>query len=274
MRQRALTPRQPVAPPGPQNSGHEPPRGTWAITFACEYPRQSDISAHVHGSDQLIYATRGVMEVSSGQNLWMIPPYFGLWVPARTVHQIRMPETVSMRTIYLRRGLAGLPSACRVLHVRPLLRELIIEIVNRGELRARDGVHQALCKLLIAELTSASSVATTVLLPKDPRAMAIARQLVSCPGLRVALSTLCASAGVGVRTLERLFRKDTGLDFESWRRQLRLMRGAQMLIGGCTVKEASSAVGYRGPSAFVQAFRSVYGTTPKSSVSLLNRSTL
>ncbi len=193
----------------------------------------------------------------------MIPPHFGLWVPARTPHQIRMPESVAMRTIYLRRGLAGLPGACRVLHVRPLLRELIVEIVSRGELRARDRVHEALCRLLIAELTSASSVATTVSLPKDPRAIAIAQQFVANPGLRMALSTLCASAGVGVRTLERLFRKETGLDFESWRRQLRLMKAVEMLIGGCSVKEVAFSVGYRHPSSFVEAFRSVYGTTPK-----------
>ena len=271
MRQRTVTPRPRVSTPGPPDLRHELPRGTWAVTFAREYPRQSDISEHMHGSDQLIYATRGVMEVSSGQNLWMIPPYFGLWVPARTVHQIRMPETVSMRSIYVRRGRVGLPAACRVLHVRPLLRELIVEIVNRGELRARDQVHEALYTLLIAELTSASSVATTVLLPEDPRAIAIARQLLSNPGLRMALSTLCASAGVSVRTLERLFRRETGLAFESWRRQLRLMRAVEMLIGGCSVKEVAFAVGYRRPSAFVEAFRSVYGNTPKRWVLLVNR---
>ena len=263
MRQRAVTSKLRIADRVPHHSGHEPPRGTWAVTFAREYPRRSDIADHEHGSDQLIYATRGVMEVTSGQKLWMIPPYFGLWVPARTVHRIRMPESVSMRTIYLRRGLAGLPDTCRVLNVRPLLRELIVDIVQRGQLSVKDPVHQALRSLLIAELTSAFSIATTVSLPKDPRAIAIARQLVANPGLRMPLSTLCASAGVGVRTLERLFRKETGLDFESWRRQLRLMRAVEMLIGSRSVKEVAFAVGYRQPSAFVAAFRSVYGTTPK-----------
>jgi AraC-like DNA-binding protein len=271
MRHRTVTPKHRVATAEPHHGGHEPPRGTWAVTFAREYPRRSDISEHEHGSDQLIYATRGVMEVTSGQKLWMIPPYFGLWVPARTVHRIRMPESVSMRTLYLRRGLAGLPGTCCVLNVRPLLRELIVEIVHRGELRTKDRVHEALCRLLIAELTGASSVATTVSLPKDPRAMAIARQLVRNPGLRMSLSTLCASAGVGVRTLERLFRKETGLDFESWRRQLRLMRAVEMLIGGCSVKEVAFAVGYRRPSAFVAAFRSVHGATPKRWMLLLTK---
>ena len=38
----------------------------------------------MHISDQLIYAIRGIMEVSSGQNTWLIPPHFALWIPART----------------------------------------------------------------------------------------------------------------------------------------------------------------------------------------------
>ena len=65
-----------------------------------------------------------VMEVTSDQNVWIIPPQFGLWLPAHRAHQIRMPERVSMRTIYLRRGVALTARSCAVLHIGPLLREL------------------------------------------------------------------------------------------------------------------------------------------------------
>jgi transcriptional regulator GlxA family with amidase domain len=153
--------------------------------------------------------------------------------------------------------------------VRSFLRELILEIVNRGELHSRDRVHASLCRLLIVELSSASAMAANVSLPRDPRAAAIARELVANPGLRVTLRSMCASAGLSVRTLERLFRKETGIDFETWRRQLRLMRAVEMLVGGQSVKEVAFAVGYQQPSAFVEAFRKVYCTTPKRWVSAL-----
>jgi DNA-binding IclR family transcriptional regulator len=52
----------------------------------------------------------------------------------------------SMRTLYLRTGLAArLDPRCAVLHVTPLLRELIIETVNIGQLRIRDRYECALC---------------------------------------------------------------------------------------------------------------------------------
>lgn len=153
----------------------------------------------------MIYGSHGVMEVGSGQGLWMIPPHFGLWIPARTPHQIRMPERVSMRTLYLRPALAALAPECMALHVGPLLRELIFEIVRVGELGSRDRIECALRDLLIADLRRASPVPAGTVLPKDRRALAVAQAVIAGPAPGVSLKSMCATAGVSVRTLERVF---------------------------------------------------------------------
>jgi methylphosphotriester-DNA--protein-cysteine methyltransferase len=69
---------------------------------------------------------------------------------------------------------------------------------------------------------------------------------------------------VSVRTLERTFRRESGVDFESWRRQARVMRAIELLLAGRSVKEAAAAVGYRQAAAFVEMFRQAMGSTPKS----------
>src|ERR1700751_2490343 len=110
---------------------NDPTPGVSVATHSHESPRGSRIPGHAHGSHQLVYASRGVMEVSSGQSLWKIPPHFGLWIPARTPHQIRMSEAVSMRTLYLRpTRTRRLPLLCTVLHIGSFFRELIVEIVR------------------------------------------------------------------------------------------------------------------------------------------------
>jgi AraC-like DNA-binding protein len=240
-------------------------------TLTQDYSRGTHVPQHAHGSDQLIYASRGVMQVASGQNLWIIPPHFALWIPARTAHEIRMPERVSMRTLYLRPGLTDLAPRCTVLHVGPLLRELIFEIVRVSKLRTHSRIECALRELLVAQLEHASAVPTGVGLPKDQRALTIAQWVLQNPGLHPRLTTMCDSAGVSVRTLERVFLRDVGTDFESWRRQVRLMRAIELLISGSSVKEASYSVGYRQPTAFVTLFRATFGTTPKAWVSALER---
>jgi AraC-like DNA-binding protein len=250
---------------------NDPTPGVSVATHSGEYPRGSRIPLHAHGANQLVYASRGVMEVSSAKSLWKIPPHFGLWIPARTPHQIRMPEAVSMRTLYLRPARTNLPSSCRVLHIGNFFRELIIEIVRLGRLRMRNRVECALCDLLLVELERASPVPTGIKFPTDPRGYRVAQIVMEDPGCSISLKSMCESAGVSVRTLERTFRREVGTDFECWRRQVRLMKAIEMLVAGCRVKEVAFAVGYRHPGAFVALFRQTFGITPKAWMSALER---
>jgi AraC-like DNA-binding protein len=257
--------RQPIA-------GYDPGRGVWISTLAYEYPGGFRVRRHSHRSDQLIYAIAGVMEVSAGEGIWLIPPHFAVWIPARTIHSIEMRGAVSMRTLYLRHGLAdAMPETCTVCHVTPLLRELIVETVRMEKLRLRDRLHLALRDLLVSQLEAASPMPTSVTLPQDVRARAIADAVSANPAVGQPLAVMCDSAGVSVRTIQRIFRREVGSDFEFWRRQVRLMKAVELLVSGRSVKEVSFALGYHQPSAFVEMFRGVLGTTPKAWVKALER---
>jgi AraC-like DNA-binding protein/mannose-6-phosphate isomerase-like protein (cupin superfamily) len=249
----------------------DPKRGVSVATLSYEYTPGYQVPEHAHGADQLIYAIRGVMEVFSGANMWLIPPGFALWIAAETRHRIHMPGAVSMRTLYLRPGLARMPGVvrtprrdCAVLHVTPLLRELILETVRIGKLRARQHHERALRDLLLLHLESASPVPTFVSLPRDERALALAQAVLSTPEQAKPLAALARDSGVSVRTIQRIFRREIGIDFESWRRQVRLKKAVELLVAGRSVKEVSFCVGYRQSSAFVESFRRSFGMTPKA----------
>src|SRR5208283_3080568 len=118
---------------------YDPKRGVSVATLTYEYPSSYEVPIHAHGSDQLIYAISGIMEVFSDQTVWLIPPHFALWIPALTQHRIHLPGPLSMRTLYFRTDLKARPDpGCAVLHVSPLLRELIVETVRIGQLRMRN----------------------------------------------------------------------------------------------------------------------------------------
>jgi AraC-like DNA-binding protein len=101
-------------------------------------------------------------------------------------------------------------------------------------------------------------------MPGDPRAKMMAESIVNNPAQATSLSELCVDAGVGVRTLQRIFQREVGTDFDSWRRQVRMTKAVNLLVSGCSVKEVSFAVGYNQSSAFVEAFRRTFGATPKA----------
>jgi AraC-like DNA-binding protein len=248
----------------------EPGSGAFISSLSYDYPPACLVPEHAHKSDQLIYAIRGVMEVSVQQSFWIIPPQFALWVPARTRHRIRMSGAVSMRTLYLRPGTADkMPNRCTVLHVTPLLRELIVKAVRLGQLRSRVALHAALRTVIVATLHEAISVPMRLTIPEEHRAAAVAAATMMDPVNNRSFKALCDNAGASTRTVERIFQRQLGISFETWRRQARLMKAIELLVGGCSVKETAHKVGYRQTGAFVTMFRNTFGKTPKSWISSL-----
>jgi AraC-like DNA-binding protein len=156
-----------------------------------------------------------------------------------------------------------------VIQVSPLLRELIVETVATGKLRASNAHHRTLQRLLVRHIEQAPPMPMSVTMPMDRRASAIAEASMTawrgCPPL----PSLCRKAGVSVRTVERAFQREVGLTFELWRRQARLLKAIELLAGGASVKEVSFEVGYEGASTFVEMFRKTMGTTPGAWASAL-----
>lgn len=212
------------------------------------------------------------MEVSSERSIWLVPPQFALWIPSRIAHRIRMCSAVSMRTLYFRPGLVSrqLPGNS-VLHITPLLRELIIDAVRLGRLRMMNRHECALRDLITLHVAQASSAPTFVVMPTEPRAARVAQVIFEDPGHAQSLASLCSKAALSLRTLQRIFRREVGTDPDSWRRQVRLTRAVNLLVSGSSVKEASFAVGYNQPSAFVAAFRHLFGSTPKAWLTALGQ---
>jgi hypothetical protein len=95
-----------------------PKLGVLIATLAYDYPANYLVTEHAHASHQLVYAARGVMEVSAGRSFWLLPPRLAIWIPAKVKHSIRMPVGCFDANSYIRRGLAPrLPDVCAVLHV-------------------------------------------------------------------------------------------------------------------------------------------------------------
>jgi AraC-like DNA-binding protein/quercetin dioxygenase-like cupin family protein len=249
---------------------YDPPDDAAVSALSWEYAAGTQVPEHAHGSDQLIYAIAGMMEVSSGENVWVIPPDFALWIPNETPHRIRMEGAVKMRTLYFRPGVVGRgPAGGAVVYVSPLLRELIIEAVGLEKLRMANAYECAIRDVLAHHLEQAVPAPTYVTMPRDARARSVAQAILASPAEAVTLAELCDDAGVSVRTVQRIFRSEVGIDLDSWRRQARLTKAMQLLIAGASVKEVSFSVGYGQPSAFVQAFRRLFGATPKAWVASL-----
>jgi AraC-like DNA-binding protein len=60
----------------------------------------------------------------------------------------------------------------------------------------------------------------------------------------------------------RLFQRETGLSFRGWRQRMRLLSSLGTLEQGRSVTEAALSCGYDSTSAFIAAFKGLFGVTP------------
>ncbi len=221
------------------------------------------LERHSHDWPQLVYASQGVMRVETEQGAFVVPSQRAVWIPGGLPHSIEMSGRVWMRTLYLAPELAAtLPRRCCVVAVPPLLRELILHAIELGPLASDVAEHRHLVDVLLDQLRVLPVVPLELPLPRDDRALRVARRLREDPGGAAPLEELAREAGASRRTLERLFQRETGISLGRWRQQARLLQSLQLLAHGEPVTSVALEVGYESPSAFVAAFASAFGTTP------------
>lgn len=232
-------------------------------TFTIRYPDGYVIPPHAHGWHQLIYASQGVVTVRTTPGTWVVPPHRAVWVPAGIMHSIEISGPVLMQTVYLRTDLSdALPRDCSAVNVSPLLRELILRISDPDMLDCPKAVRDRLTGVLLDQVESLPTIPLQLPVPRDPRAVRVAEWLRLNPDSPGLLKHVARRAGASVRTLERLFRAETGMSFGKWRQQLRLLHALRELAAGRPVTVVALEVGYDSPSAFIAMFRSALGTTP------------
>jgi len=202
------------------------------------------------------------MTVTTSAGSWVIPPQRAVWIPRGVVHSILASGAVVMRTLYIRAGLVRSYPECVVLGVSPLLRELILHACDLGDLRTRVPAHRRLLGVLLDQLRSLPVMPLRLRFPTDPRACTVARALLESPDDRRPLGVLCAGAGASKRTVERLFRDQTGVSAGRWRQQVRLLAAIREVAAGRKIAAAALRAGYRSPSAFIAMFRRALGVTP------------
>jgi AraC-like DNA-binding protein/quercetin dioxygenase-like cupin family protein len=232
-------------------------------TLSYDFPNRHTIEEHVHDEGQLVHAVSGVMTVRTRKGTWVVPTERAVWVPGRLPHAIDMSGAVTMKTLYLAPRLARrLPRTCGVIHVSPLLRELIVRACTSNTLDMKVARDARLVGLILDEVDAAPLVPLTLPNPKDARALRVSAMLIADPADPRPLAELCRAVGASKRTVERAFLAETKLSFGQWRRQLSLLTAMRLIAAGAKVSSAAVDAGYRSASAFITMFRRALGTTP------------
>jgi AraC-like DNA-binding protein len=118
--------------------------------------------------------------------------------------------------------------------------------------------------LLLDELQALPVLPLHLPQPNDPRLRRICARLLDHPVDGSTLADWAERLEVDVKTIQRLFARETGMTFGQWRQQARLLRALEKLASGDKIIDIALSLGYESPSAFAAMFRRQFGEPPSA----------
>ena len=218
---------------------------------------------HAHPRAQLIYSSKGTMKVVTQKSIWYISPHQAIWVPGMVEHQAFFLNDNHIRNVFvLPQNAKALPQQCFALNISPFMRELILKVTAIGNNYEKGDAGSRLIAVLLDELSTVTPTKWFLPVSDEFHLKRVIDELMKDPLDKRGIEYFAMIACTSSRTLSRLFTKELGLSFSSWRKQLRLLTAIEMLNRGIPVSQISFELGYNGPSAFIEMFRKEFGIPP------------
>lgn len=240
----------------------------WSST-AISYQRGEADPPHHHVEGQLLFATRGVMLVQTESDRWVIPPQRALWLPPLHIHSYHLLSQTDLRAIYFSSSLIAECTSftksqqVHVITATPLVKELIAGLFSEDYARPSQ---RKIALLLLEILSEAPPLTMALPMPNDERLFSAARSLLVNQRWETSLSELAFMSAMSERTFSRLFMKDTGFSFRTWKQRARICASLDLLANGVPIKQVAYQLGFSCPAAFTAAFRCILGATPRDFV--------
>jgi AraC-like DNA-binding protein/quercetin dioxygenase-like cupin family protein len=238
------------------------PRNVVAISTEYEYGQR--LPKHSHRRSQLLYGSKGVMQVTTGLGTWVVPPQSAVWIPPLVLHEVLFLG-VRTHSLYIEPDDSPIDQEqCQVIEVSPLMRQLLQEAVDvplEYDEAGRDGL---LMSLLLHEIQCAKELPLHIPMPTHERLLASCKTFLLTPDINQSPQQLADSLFISVRTFTRLFRQQTGLSFGQWRQRACVVLALSRLSAGHTVTTVALEMGYESPAAFATMFRRVLGQAPSA----------
>ncbi|WP_122032150.1 helix-turn-helix domain-containing protein [Aliivibrio sp. EL58] len=221
-----------------------------------------DSGMHKHNRAQLLFAPHGCMTITLDGSHCVLPPTKAAWIPAGVKHCAVMRNVVAYRSLYFApSAIDNLPSELAIFNVTPLLKELI-ERMAFWEWDKPSNEQTNTLALCCEELLHAERYDLTLPLPTDKRLTAWLNKITTKAILPQPLNEMSIQIGASSKTISRLFIKETGMPYQAWRQQWRLLTAIEHLAENKSVSEVAHSLEFSSDSAFIHFFKQHTGETP------------
>ena len=223
---------------------------------------------HSHSRHQLLYSLSGRIILESRDARWLLPPERAAWIPAGIRHRTTLDRAESVSVFFQSVPRSADFDDIRVLRANNLLREMLLYSARWPAHPPPVRQERALGRTYFATLAQLSldwiqqELPFRLPVPRDEAVKRAVQHLLDHLD-SVDMASAARASGQSVRTLRRRCLPATGLTWQQYARQARLLQAMDALLATRrSVLHVAASVGYESPGAFAKAFTSFAGTTP------------
>ncbi len=234
------------------------------VAVGNDYPDGHWIAPHRHRRGQLLSSSSGTLIVTTEAGAWVMPPLKGMWIPPNMKHEVRNVGLVRMQSLYLEPDrLTGMPARNQVVDITPFMHSLLAQALDVPIDYPSDGRAAALMELIEHELRALPALPLSLPYPAHTHIAERCFLFLRQPDVHETAEQWSRDLNMSVRSFTRVFRRETGMSFVSWRQQACLIESLPRLAAGEAVTDVALSLGYDNPASFTTMFKRVLGAAPR-----------
>ncbi|MGG5207647.1 AraC family transcriptional regulator [Chryseobacterium sp. MIQD13] len=228
--------------------------------------RHDDI-LHSHEKGQLVYVESGFQYITVEEKIYLLPQNHAAWIPPGAIHKTNShSEKIKLMIMFADvEENSVFHHEINVFSVPPILKEMIKYSERWSKNLLDDPDEMLFLKALFNELPRfvEHSLKLHISLPEDKRLSLSIEYLHNHYKEEIKMEDLSEISRLSLRTLERIFKKETGITLSKYQQILRIIKSLELLSSGnLTVSETAYAVGYKSVQAFTRSFQAVMQSRP------------
>lgn len=216
---------------------------------------------------RLAFPASGLLLVTGSDGNWIVSPSRAVWLVPEGRHEIRAIGNVRLKSFGFEPDSTGdLPKESFEMHVNDLFRHVMRSLVRYANNSEFSQKTVLLIELMLEKIINQVPAPVKLPLPKDPRLVEICTNIQLNPDDMTSLRDYASRLDCTERTLHRLFLRETGISFTTWRHQAKLRVALEWLAQGRPIVDIAMDLGYQNQGAFSTMFRKYFGMAPSQYV--------
>jgi len=230
---------------------------------------QHDDVLHQHEKAQLVYVESGFQYLTVAGKIYLLPQGHAAWIPPNATHKTNShSEKIKLMVIFFDVD-KELPfyQQVGIFSAPPVLQEMIKYAEKWSQIKEESPTETLFLGALYNELPqfAAQALPLYLVLPEDKRVRKAIDYLHTHYTRNIGMEELSLQAAVSLRTLERIFKKETGLTLSKYQQMLRIIKSMELLSDPqLTVSEIAYKVGYKSLQAYTNSFYSIMKNRPSA----------